>query len=339
MNPSEARAGIIGFGGMGRRHLKSYEKIGVKVVAVCDKKIDGSLDIMIPIYTSYENMVYQEELNILSVCTNTPTHIEIIEYVLDRGINHVLCEKPISTSLLEGENLRRYVSCRGARVAVNHIRRWNHSYRQLKKEIDAGIIGKLRHAYFQCGSVGLGNWAVHVFDLMRWFSGSEVSSVFGAIDKTGTINPRGREFNDPAGIGIVLFSDGFRLFVDTSEDTGVNPILILCGEYGRVIIDELNASWIVYARKHGPFRQEPFTKYTTGMAKYQFSVNEHDVVDMTSCALSELLSDEPISCTVEDGIKALEVVMAFHECESDKGNRPVSLPLRGSALERVVNFG
>ena len=41
--------------------------------------------------------------------------------------------------------------------------------------------------------------------------------IFGIIDKTGTINPRGKEFHDPGGYGTIIFDNKRKLFYDLSE--------------------------------------------------------------------------------------------------------------------------
>ena len=78
------KAAIIGFGGMGQRHYTAYSSIGVDVVAISDwepekvKKILPSFD---PghIYDNYQALIEHEQdnMDILSVVTNGPTHAEI----------------------------------------------------------------------------------------------------------------------------------------------------------------------------------------------------------------------------------------------------------------------
>jgi len=336
------QAGIVGFGGMGQRHMKAYDKIGCPVMAICDfnpsKVIDSLPDFPKDrIYHDYKDMISSEKLDILSVASNSPTHAEIAIHAAEAGVRRILVEKPVSTSLHSAEKLLETVSRTGAKVAVNHIRRWSQNYKKLLERIGEDLIGEPRHAYFHCGSTGLGNFGTHFFDLMRMVSGSEATWVMAGIDQTGTPNVRGSQFNDPAGFGVVIFKNGFRGFLDCSEDTGVQYLTIIAGEYGRIIIDELNAIWTVRARPIGKSRECPFTQYPERTEEIPFSVEPHDVSSLTANALRQLLGDGQISCTVEDGIKALEMIMAFHESH-DRGNERINLPLSFNERNRVVEI-
>ncbi len=203
--------------------------------------------------------------------------------------------------------------------------------------IKKDIIGELRHIYFSCGSTGLGNFVGHFFDTMRYLTDSEPDWVIGFLDKSGTINPRGAQFKDPAGYGIVQFKNGTRCFIDSSEDTGVQYSFQLVGTYGRIIIDELNNSWQIWAR-NPELRQKPLTRYGLPMEVISFECHEFDIVDLTSKAILELLSGDPISCSGMDGKKSLEMVISFHISE-ENGNQKIYFPLKGKAMEKDVPIG
>ena len=335
------RAGIVGFGGMGQRHFRAYEDIDCEVTAICEFRPERVFE-QLPnfprerVYSKYSDLLEKENIDIISVVSNGPTHAEIVMAAAERGISRIFCEKPMATSLVEAEHLIDTVKKTGARVAVNHLRRWNTDYLKLLDMIEDGVIGKLRHIYFQSGSTGLGNFVIHAFDLMRFLSGSEAAWVMGALDQTGTPNPRGAEFKDPAGFGTVVFQNGVRGFVDSSEDTGVQYLFIVTGVYGRIIIDELNGLWEMRARNQ-ELRSLPLTRYGETMEPFPFESAPYDIVQLTREGIRELAGDGPLSCTTVDGMKSLEMVVAFHESEA-RGNARVSLPLSGSARERIVDI-
>lgn len=335
------RAGIVGFGGMGQRHYRAYQGTGCEVVAICEFVLERVVGYLpdFPrnrIYSHYADLLRNEKLDMLSVVSNGPTHAEITAAAVQAGIGRVFCEKPVATSLKEAERLAETIRHYGARVAVNHLRRWSGAYRRIKALIREGVIGELRHIYFQCGSTGLGNFVIHAFDLMRFLSDSEAGWAIGMLDKTGTPNPRGLQFRDPAGYGMVVFRNGLRCFVDSSEDTGIPYLYVLAGTYGRIVIDELAGSWQVFTRPP-EMRAEKLTRYGTPLAPVPFGGGVYDIVELTHNGLVELVGDGPLSCTVEDGIRSLEIVMAFHESEA-RGNARVELPLSGAARERVVEI-
>ena len=172
------RAGIVGCGGISRSHATAHANLeGVALVALCDINSDalntradeyGVLNR----YTDYEEMFAREGLDIVSVCTHAPLHAPITIAAAQAGI-HVLCEKPLSVDLENGD--RMLAACReaGVHLAVSHQFRFSPLFRHAKSLIEAGKIGELR----SIREVGKGREAgfelmemgVHYFDEMDFF--------------------------------------------------------------------------------------------------------------------------------------------------------------------------
>jgi predicted dehydrogenase len=344
MSARRLRAAIVGFGGMGQRHYRAYAATPCDVVAICDwqpERVHAALPDFPRdrVYTDHRALLdAHRDCDVVSVVSNGPTHAEIAIAVMERGVPRVMLEKPIATNLDAAQAVADCANRHRTRLAVNHLRRWSPDYTRLKAMIDDGIIGRLRHVYFSCGSTGLGNFVSHAFDQMRWFYGAEATEVTGWIDQAGTPNPRGKNFVDPGGYGVIAFAGGQRGFVDASEDTGVQYVFNFVGEYGRVVVDELNNIWTIRARGREA-RALPFVRYPAATEAVAFEASEpYDIVSLTGRALGELASDGPIRCTAMDGLRALELVIAFHESH-DAGHRPVALPLAGAARQRDVAIG
>ena len=80
------------------------------------------------------------------------------------------------------------------------------------------------------------------------------------------------------------------------------------------------------------------TRYVLPLGEIPFETKDHfEIVELTKRALTELLGDGPISCTGEDGMKALEVTLAFH-VSHDEGNRKIALPLDDKYADKTVDF-
>jgi predicted dehydrogenase len=344
MTGRRGRAAIVGFGGMGQRHYAAYQGSSCEVVAICDWQPEKVRDRMrdLPgdrVFADHAAMLDAvPDLDLVSVVSNGPTHAAIAIDAMERGVPRVLCEKPMATTLEMAERVAACAARTGARLAVNHVRRWSADYARVKQLVASGVIGRLRHITFTSGSTGLGNFATHAFDTMRYLFESEPVSVTGWVDRTGTPNSRGAHFVDPGGYGVVQFAGGQRGFVDASEDTGVQYMFTLIGEYGRIEIDELNNAWRIRARTPAT-RAAPLTRYGSEMAAVPFDASEpYDLVTLTRRAIDELAGDGPISCTAGDGRRSLELVVAVHESD-DAGHVPVALPLAGSALTREIPIG
>jgi len=338
------KAAIIGFGGMGQRHYAAYSSIGVDVVAISDwepQKVRTTLPTFDPnhIYSDYQDLIENEKDNvdIISVVTNGPTHAEITICGSDAGIQNILCEKPMATNLLAAQQVIDACRRNNTRLAVNHIRRWSPDYSKIKTLIENGIIGDIRHLYFSCGSTGIGNFAIHFFDTARFLTDSEPDWTVGFLDITGTPNPRGKSFVDPGGYAVIRFKNGTRFFIDTSEDTGVQYSFQIVGTYGRIIIDELNNNWEIWARNEDN-KKIPLTRYGTDMNNIPFRCQEKfDIVNLTSRAMAELLSGLPVSSTGDDGRKSLEMVIGIH-LSDDAENAKVFFPVTGEGLDKDVKI-
>lgn len=335
-------AAILGFGGMGRRYLTTFEKLGVEVVAICDKDADRVWEHTdgfpeTGIFDSQEALFDAVSPNIVAVATNSPSHTAGVVGAASAGVPHIMCEKPMATSLRDARRIIEVTEASGSRLAVNHVARWSHNQQRVKAAIEKGVIGPLRHMYFHCGSVGLANQGTHAFDKMRYLSGSDASWVVGVIDKTGTQSARGPQFVDPGGFGIVEFENGARGFIDTSEDTGVPYCLRLVGSYGTIEIDEFHNDWRITTRS-AEHRTAPLTRYVMPLEPVPFEDTEpFDIVALTSRAIDELLGDGPVSCTGEDGYRSLELTLAFHVSDRE-GNRKVRLPLSEEYADLAVDF-
>jgi len=339
---SEVRAAVIGFGGMGQRHYQAYRRNGVEVVAVADWNTEKISEVLpdLPrdhVYESDIALLESEEIDILSVVTNGPTHAEVAIRAAEHGVPMVLCEKPVGTNLRDAQRVIDAAEKHGTRLAVNHIRRWSSTYRQLKDLIGEGLVGKIRHLYLNTGSTGIGNFPIHFFDTARFLTGSEPEWAVGFLDRTGTPNPRGQQFVDPGGYGIIQFRDGTRFFFDSSEDMGVQYLFQIVGTYGRIVIDELNDIWQIRARRQGD-RAIPLTRYGTEMPIIPFDRDSsHDIVQLTAGAISELVEGGPVSCTGEDGRRALEMVIALHVSDG-RDHARIPFPLGPAYATRDVRI-
>ena len=89
------RVGIIGLGIIGKVHKSLLSAMGENIVALCD--IDETVLSAYPeinCYTDYKEMLKQERLDVVHICTPHYLHTEMILAALDKDM-HVLCEKPM----------------------------------------------------------------------------------------------------------------------------------------------------------------------------------------------------------------------------------------------------
>ena len=96
---------IIGYGKRGKTHLRNYSKINdVEVVAICDVNKNIIFDRNIKYYQDFKIMIDSEKIDAISICTPTNEHYPIALYCLRKEI-HVLCEKPITLTIKQAQEL------------------------------------------------------------------------------------------------------------------------------------------------------------------------------------------------------------------------------------------
>ena len=322
---------IIGLGRQGMRYYQALDELGVELTCIVDINPDvareGLPDFPADrISDNAEEMLKKYKIDMAIISTNAAARLQIVKYCIEAGVKRIYCEKPMATNLADADEMIRITNEAECILSINHLRRWSPNHLQLKKLLQDGIIGKIEHFYFQSGSVGLGNVGTHVIDNMRFYSESEVDCVIGFLDQTGTPNPRGAQYKDPGGWGMMMLKDGTRAFIDTCEDTGVAHVFEIVGTYGRVVIEEMNSNWAIYARSEKD-RELPLTRYTAPLEKIpMFKPILWDVKEFTKVGLKELIFENKTSCSGIYGLRALEAIIAFHVSHKHKGEK-ISLPL------------
>ncbi|MBI4879967.1 MAG: Gfo/Idh/MocA family oxidoreductase [Planctomycetes bacterium] len=165
--------GIIGLGFMGRAHLRAYERaaaagFGNRLVAVCDSVparraghaaeggnlARGAADerlfdaTQVAGYERVEDLLADERVHLVSICTPTETHVDLALAALQAG-KHVLVEKPLALAASESARLAA-----GARAAPTLclpamcLRFWP-AWSWLRERVRDGALGAVRSAVFQ----------------------------------------------------------------------------------------------------------------------------------------------------------------------------------------------
>ena len=106
---AKVRVGLIGVGGMGGCHFYNYEKIkDAELVAVCDVRENVAKekvgDRKIKIYTDYNKMIKNEDLDMIDICTPSFLHADMAVKLLKKGY-HVLCEKPMTLNARDAKRV------------------------------------------------------------------------------------------------------------------------------------------------------------------------------------------------------------------------------------------
>jgi predicted dehydrogenase len=236
--------GLVGCGGMGRRHLRGMErlhkvgKLSFELAAVCDvmpqsaaAAADMAHDLFGAKPTQYDNvetMLRQTPLDGLIITTTPEMHIPVAEMALAAGV-HLMVEKPITLTIAEGVRLVEAARAAGKKLAVAENYRRDPINRLARALIDKGAIGKPYLAVQSSSSAGenviITPWrhlknrggivvdmGVHYTDILEYLLGP-LTSVFALNqtidaqrrDANGALHPADAE---DLSVGVAQFESG-----------------------------------------------------------------------------------------------------------------------------------
>jgi UDP-N-acetyl-2-amino-2-deoxyglucuronate dehydrogenase len=99
-------------------------------------------DMGIKTYSSLTELLKDESIEIISLCTPDSTHAALAVEVLRAG-RHLLLEKPLALSLEEAETIGRALAASGSTFAVDYEFRINPAIEQVRRLIASGVTGKV----------------------------------------------------------------------------------------------------------------------------------------------------------------------------------------------------
>ena len=150
------RVGIIGTGWIAEAHIESYLQMDdVEIVAAADL-IPGKAEKFmerygvtgVNFYPSHKEMLDNEQLDAVSVCTYNMTHAECTIYALKKGVN-VLLEKPMCVTTEEAVEICRAEKESGKILSIGFQPRGDENMKMIKKIVESGVLGKIY--YIQTG--------------------------------------------------------------------------------------------------------------------------------------------------------------------------------------------
>jgi predicted dehydrogenase len=198
------KAGVIGVGILGTWHTDFYHKNeDVELAGLADPMIERAeaqaAETGARAYRSYEEMFKGENLDVVSVATPDSLHKAPFLAAVEAGIPNIITEKPLATSLEDGEEMMDAAHKAGTRVFINFSQRGLDVYRSSRYVYQKGLMGDLvygeaklddnitvptqmwgdRSKDWAGGSSTAHFLMSHLVDLLRYiFAPAEVTSVY-----------------------------------------------------------------------------------------------------------------------------------------------------------------
>jgi predicted dehydrogenase len=356
----KCRVGLVGLGHVAQVcHLPGYAGAkNIEVVAGAEvredilKKVAGEWGFKG--YTEYEKMLREEHLDIVCITTGPRFTPGLTAKAAEHGV-HVLVEKPMALTLAEARSMIDTCRARGVKLFYGETYRFLPVCRTAREMIAQGRLGDLfllletvlggegrdRFQSYQIYNpgdpgatfMGLMDHGIHLVDLFRWMTGSEVDWVFGRGMRAG--QQPCTEFltmqSDREAIGQLLYNE-----VSFPSDLPQEGIFSW-GAYsaqGKSSWESHPANFRIHGSK-GALRLFPYPNrlfFIHGGGVEEIRVPDiphprHFGLQIDSFAASVLNDTEP-EITGEDGLRALEVILAAYDSYETKK----IIPLRESRL-------
>jgi len=134
----------VGTGGWGKNHVRVLNELQ-SLAAVCDMNVERanafSKNFHVPAYSSLEEMLKKEKLDGVTICTPASTHFAMASKALSAGL-HTFVEKPMTTTVKDGETLIDEARSANRALTVGFIERFNPPITALKQMIAEGKMGE-----------------------------------------------------------------------------------------------------------------------------------------------------------------------------------------------------
>ena len=144
----QIRTAIFGTGFMGRVHLEAVRRVeSVEAVAIAGRNGEAARRLgtgfsISAITTDYREILRDSSIDAVHICTPNAQHFLMARDALQAG-KHVLCEKPLATSVEEGEELASLAGQKGLRNCVCHNLRYYPMVQQMRSMREAGDLGDI----------------------------------------------------------------------------------------------------------------------------------------------------------------------------------------------------
>jgi UDP-N-acetyl-2-amino-2-deoxyglucuronate dehydrogenase len=338
------RIALVGCGRISRNHLDAIARVdGLTLAAVCDvvesRAREAGEAQAVPWFTDYATMLRDAPCDAVTVATPSGLH-PAHGIAAARAGRHVICEKPMATSLRGADDLVQACDDHRVQLFVVKQNRLNPPIQLLKRAIDKGRFGRIyvanttvwwtRPQEYYDQAPWRGTWefdggailnqASHYVDLMQWL----VGPVDSVMAHTATLARR-IEAED-TGIAVLKFRSGALGAIQVTMLTwprNLEGSITILGEKGAAKVGGTAVNRV----EHWAFSDyddddklieqantSPPNVYGFGHEGYYRNV------------LAALRGQSRPDTDGRGGRKSLELVLAIYE--SAKTGREVALPLK-----------
>ena len=314
--------GIIGAGRIGKVHMESitYNVPSARVLGITDVFKDALPGLAekygIPkIYNDYKEMLADEEIDAVLVCSSTDTHADISIEAAQAG-KHVFCEKPVDLTPEKVKAVIAAVEKAGVKLQVGFNRRFDHNFAHVRSLINDGKVGNLElikitsrdpqppSAEYAAVSGGMFlDMTIHDFDMARFLAGCDVTEVY--VNATCLVDPAIGEAGDvDTAIINLKFENGALGVIDNSRRAayGYDQRIEVFGSLGAAMAANDTPTNVTVMNAEGVTTDKPLYFF---LERYMQSFRDEMIQFVDA-----VQNDKPTPTTGLDGLNSILVALA-----------------------------
>jgi inositol 2-dehydrogenase len=315
--------GVLGVGEMGKRHAENLRRLvpEARLVAVADafperaRQVADELEIDNS-YGSLEAMLERKDMDAVLIATPDKFHAPSVTLAARAG-KDIFCEKPLALTLADAEAAIAAVAKAGVRLQVGFMRRYDPAYASARSRIAAGEIGEPiifksvgrdkdapPISAFESGVNGMLFYTntIHDFDLSRWLMRDEVTEVHAHT--TVAIRPEIAKYGDVvASVVNLKYQRGAIGNIESHQQAvyGYDVRTEIVGSKGAIFVGTLQQMPAVFLSAAGGLQTLTDHFLTRFADAYVLEIRDF---------VHNILRDEPLRVSGEDGMRALAIAVA-----------------------------
>ena len=273
------------------------------------------------LYTDHQEMLERECPEIVSIASPPTLHAQHVIDCAERGVAGIFCEKPLTPTLREADEMIRACEANGVRLCINHTRRGDPYVHQALRLLKDGAIGDvLTITITWAGRLFL--TGTHSYDLANYLVDDNPTAwLIGHVEEPTaqmTVVPTRRGV-DVGGTTYGVYQNGVRAFFN-GRDGNVGFRTDIFGTKGVIRLDD-NEAELWKNNQSSPFRE---------LLKHRFPQAMRYTAPMVYLLQDLLEAVESGRDPVSNGgtaRRALEQILATHY-SSQHDNCKVHFPIK-----------
>lgn len=325
---------LIGAGRAGMIHAHNFNGsvANAKIVAVCDpveeslKTAKNELGID-KAYLDYQDVANDEDIDAVVIACPTKYHKEIA-VAMAKAKKHILCEKPMAMNEEECEEMIKAADENNVKLQIGFMRRFDESFEDAKSIINNGDIGDvvLIKSYtrgpskprewmydIDVSNGPLGEVCSHDIDTVRWFSNSEIKSLYAIAGnyRNKEIAEKYPNFYDNV-VMSVEFENGMQGIVEGAQyvQYGYDCRVEILGTKGLITLGDNHEKRIVTCTSDKK-NSRPTMHSWTYLFKDAYLREDTSFIDA-------ILNDKEVRCNGYDGKMAVRIVKLGNDSIKNK---------------------